>query len=61
MMEDMESKTFGVSWYVEVDAETAEDAEAKAREFLAPKYRKHWLPLNVEEVDPEVEATGERI
>jgi hypothetical protein len=43
--------TYGVSWYVEVDAASPEDAIKKARKYLAPSYRDNWEPTSVEKME----------
>lgn len=41
-------RTYGVTWYCEVDASDEADAAVKARKFLAPSYRENWEPTAVE-------------
>lgn len=48
-----DERTYGVTWYCEVDAVSPEDATAKARRLLAPSYREGWEPVSVERFDPD--------
>lgn len=48
-----EERTYGVTWYCEVDAASPEEATAKARRFLAPSYREGWDPISVEPFEPD--------
>lgn len=45
-------RTYGVTWYCEVDAVSPDAAVAEARKFLAPSYRENWEPTSVEAIEP---------
>lgn len=44
--------TYGLTFYVEVDATSEADAIKQAKKYLAPSYRENWEPLTVEHMEP---------